>query len=281
MQSFKSSQCCHAHPHLRLMLHAAAEFLTRTGVHWWLGHDETTGSMFNDGKLLPWQTSATIYFAVFGPSVPDGFILNESPALKSTKNEFVSKLVKFNAEQKYLPYTMRVCANKYSLPAVLPGGKTLAGKPPTYAREWVYANKTSSATCYLVSRASSIPFSKTPIYLTLAHSDMDPSPTLRLVPKMVRGACIEPWRSGSKLKGDADFLPLSWVLPAKPCANGLYGRPMQCVRNLKAMDYSAAAVTAPGVSAWRRKFALESKQQVGNFTQWLVDEYCPTNVVVM
>ena len=229
------------------------------------GPDETTGAYANAGHLLPWQTNATIYFAVFGGVIPDGLV-TDGPMLKSTKFDFVSRLVKFNSEQKYLPYTMRVCANKYSLPK---------GKPPTYAREWLNATKLASpSTCYLASRASSIPSYKTPTYLTLTHADMDPSPTLYLIPKMVRGSCVEPWRTSTR---DKMYLPISWVLPSQACPNGLYGRTMQCPKDLRAMEWFH--MNNQNASAWIPKLpASPIAEKLANFTTWLVDDFCPKSL---
>ena len=147
-----------------------------------------------------------------------------------------------------------------------------AGRPPTYAREWLNATRLSSPTCYLAKSASGLPSSKTPIYFTLAHTDMDPSPVVYIVPKMVRGNCVEPWRPlGPGAPRDNAFAPLKWVLPARPCANGLYGRAMMCARDARAQDVAHFANV--NASAWVPQRASLPVHLV-NFTQWLVDEYC-------
>lgn len=225
--TYVRAQCCATHPPLRQLFFQVVEFLNREGIPWWMSSKDAMTTLFADGFLLPWTTQVIIEVPIFGSkSAVDWASTHELRAnitsattrtriLRSTKNEFASKLLQFNADPQNLPNAMRVCMAKF----VMGTEKKSSSSASSYSSDWLKSEKSGDEQCLVISKSSKISSSKTPTYFLVSHVDEveGKGPTIKIVPRILRTAsadsCMESWRPGS----DFESIPVHMIFPTVPC----------------------------------------------------------------
>ena len=278
------AQCCTQHPSLRGLFLQVVDFLNREGIPWWIAGTDLTTPLFTNGWLLPWTNQITIEFAVFGSKTAaewaaskelranlTSYNATRTRILRSTKNEFASKILQFNADAQHLPNTIRACAAKFVL-----GGGQKSSATSSYSPDWLKSERSGKEECYVVSKSSKIPSSKTPIYFLASHVDEveDKGPSIKIIPRIMRTAsadrCLEAWRPGT----DYEPIPVSAVFPTVPCMG--HG---------KFQGFSGVArcpSDAVTYLAWQSRTTADAKRYVSQevlpdleeFKQWAAIDYC-------
>jgi len=277
-------QCCTTHPSLRALFLQVTDFLNREGIPWWLSSADILSTILLDGYMLPWTLQITIEIPIFGSKTAldwaaknelrsnlTSYTTTKTRILRSTKNEFASKLLQFNDENiQHLPNTMRACVSKFVLGT---GSKT--SSLSSYSSEWLKSERSGAEQCLVLSKATKLSSSKTPVYFLVSHVDEieGKGPSIKIVPRILRTAsadtCVEPWRPGFEFEP----IPVKSVFPTVPCFGqgkfqGFTGV-SRCPRDTK--SYVAWQMAAKGKTTF---LSTDAKENLEEFRKWNDADYC-------
>jgi hypothetical protein len=284
--TYVRAQCCSVHPPLRSLFLQVVEFLNREGIPWWLSAKDSMPSLFADGFMLPWSSQITVEVAIFGSkSAVDyasttalrvnltSFATTRTRVLRSTKNDFASRLLQFNADPQHLPNTMRVCTAKF-----VAGSKSSTS---SYSPDWLRSERSGAEQCLVVSKSSKISSSKTPTHFLVSHIDEidGKGPSIKIIPRIFRtassDACLEVWRPDMN---DFAPIPMNLVFPTNVCFGhgkfqGFTGV-SRCARDAKA--FLAWEMAATGEE---RFLSSEARANLKEMREWVEVDYCARGIV--